>query len=167
MSNFPVSDQSEHHPEMVISESSTTWKDAIRTWIPYGDVYFRQRCSMLLEELGQSFTEENIIDLLDDSYTGECWVFTHILNIYSRNRYDLVENWWEPIRIGTFENLFDKLITYIDSHEDMRLLAYSGFVSMLKGLVSDYRRALSDFSYDYDGERGYKHYNKQNLGIWQ
>lgn len=31
MSNFPVNDQSEHHPEMVISESSTTWKDAIRT----------------------------------------------------------------------------------------------------------------------------------------
>lgn len=138
------------------------WKDAIRTWIPYGDVHFRQRCSMLLEELDQSFTEESIIDLLDDSYTGERWVFTHMLNIYSRNRYDLVENWWEPIRVGTFENLFDKLITYIDLHEDTRLLAHSGFVSMLKGLVSDYRRALSDFSYDSDGERGYKHYNKQN-----
>lgn len=138
------------------------WKDAIRTWIPYGDVYFRQRCSRLLEELEQSFTEDNIIDLLDDNYSGERWLFTHILNIYSRNRYDLVENWWEPIRIGAFENLFDKLITYIDLHEDTRLLAYSEFVSMLKGLVSDYRRALSNFSYDSDGERGYKHYNKQN-----
>lgn len=39
MSNFtlekperhPVSDQSEHHPEIVVSESSTTWQDAIRT----------------------------------------------------------------------------------------------------------------------------------------
>ena len=138
------------------------WKDAISTWIPYGNVYFRQRCSMLLEELEQSFTEENIIDLIDDNYIGERWVFTHILNIYSRNRYDLAENWWEPIRIGAFENLLDKLITNIDLHENTRLLAYSEFINILKSLVSDYRRALSDFSYNSDGERGYNYYNKQN-----
>lgn len=138
------------------------WKDAIRTWMPYGDVYFRQRCSMLLEELEQSFTEENIINLLDHNYSGERWIFTHILNIYSRNRYDLVENWWEPISIGTFETLFDKLITFVDDHEDIRLLTSTQFTDMLKGLSSDYRRVLSDFSYDPNGERGYKYYNKKS-----
>ena len=138
------------------------WKESIRAWMPYGDVYFRQRCSMLLEELEQSFTEDNILDLFSENYIGELWVFTHILSIYSRNKYDLLENWWELIRIGSFEALFDKLITFVDSHEDVRLLASTKFINLLKSVSSDYRKTLSDFSYDPDGERGYKYYNKQS-----
>lgn len=138
------------------------WKDAIGKWIPYGDVYFRQHCSMLIEELAGSFTENNIINLLSDNYTGELWILTHILSIYSRNKHDLLENWWEPICIGAFETLFDNLIKCIDFQEDVRLLTSTMFINLLKGLSSDYRKALSDFSYDPEGERGYKYYNKQN-----
>ena len=138
------------------------WKESIRAWMPYGDVYFRQRCNMLLEELEQSFTEDNILDLFSENYTGELWVFTHILSIYSRNKYDLFENWWESIRIGSFETLFDKLIMFVDVHKDVRLLTSARFVDMLKCLSSDYRKALSDFSYDPEGVRGYKYYNKKS-----
>lgn len=138
------------------------WKEAISTWMPYGDVYFRQRCSMMLEEVDQSFNAENIMDLFDHNYAGERWVFTHVLNIYSRNRYDLEENWWESICIGAFESLFDKFITFVDGHEDVRLLTSAWFIDMFKGISSDYRRVLSDFSYDPNGERGYKYYNKQS-----
>lgn len=138
------------------------WKDAIRIWIPYGDVYFRQRCSRLLEELEQSFTEDNIIDLLDDNYAGERWVFTHVLNIYSKNKYDLMENWWESICIGAFETIFDTLITFVDLHEDIQLLTSTRFIDILKGISFDYRKALSDFSYDPEGVRGYKYYNKKS-----
>lgn len=138
------------------------WKEAIRAWIPYGNVYFRTRCSLLLEELEQSFTEENIIDLLEDNYTGEFWIFTHMLSIYLRNKHDLLENWWESIRIGAFETLFDKLITFTELHyEDERKLNSTEFINLLKTLSFDYRRVLSDFSYDMEGERGYKYYSKQ------
>lgn len=42
------------------------------------------------------------------------------------------------------------------------MLTSTMFINLLKGLSSDYRKALSDFSYDPEGERGYKYYNKQN-----
>lgn len=137
------------------------WKEAIKAWIPYGDVHFRQRCNALLEELEQSFTEDNILDLLSENYTGEFWIFAHILSIFLRNKYDLFENWWESIRIGSFENLFDKLITFIDVHKDVRLITSARFIDILNGLSSDYRMVLSDFSYDSEGVRGYKYYNKK------
>ncbi len=133
--------------------SHSQWEDAVRSLVPYGDIYFRKQCNELLAEMEVFFNEDNISLFLEKTYEGELWLLKHILGIYNRNWKELKENWFEEVRIGSFEHL---ILLFLNNKEILDKYFSLSNIDEPFGLMKNYSMALETFGPDLNGIRGSK-----------
>lgn len=134
--------------------SHSQWEEAVKALIPYGDIYFRKQCNELLAEMEVFFNKDNIELILEKTYEGELWLLKHILGIYNRNWKELQENWFEEIRIGSFEQIIQLFLNFSKIKN-----TYFNMSNMDEpyGLMKNYSSALETFGYHFEGTRGSKY----------
>lgn len=133
--------------------SHSQWEDAVKTLVPHGDIHFRKQCTALMLEMEVFFNEDNIELILEETYAGELWLLKHILGIYNRNWKELKENWFEEIRIGSFETIIQLFLcspSIINSYFGM------SNIDEPYGILKNYSAALKTFGSDVAGLRGSK-----------
>ncbi len=133
--------------------SHSQWEKAVKKLVHYGDVYFRKQCNELLAEMEEFFNENNITLILEKSYEGELWLLMHILNIYNRSWEEIEENWFEEIRLGSFEYLIE---LFLKSDEIVDKYFTEANIDEPYNLMNYYYRALENFGRDEEGLRGSK-----------
>lgn len=134
--------------------SHSQWEEAVKALVPYGDIYFRKQCNELLAEMEVFFNEDNIELILEKTYEGELWLLKHILGIYNRNWKELQENWFEEIRIGSFEYLIQ---LFLNSFKIKNTYFNMSNIDEPYGLMKNYFSALETFGYHFEGTRGSKY----------
>lgn len=134
--------------------SHSQWEEAVKALIPYGDIYFRKQCNELLSEMEAFFNEDNIELILEKTYEGELWLLKHILGIYNRNWKELKENWFEEIRIGSFEYLIQ---LFLKSSKILNTYFTMSNIDEPYKLMINYSAALEAFKEDVHGLNRSKH----------
>lgn len=133
--------------------SHSQWEESVKALVPYGDIYFRKQCNELLAEMEVFFNKDNIELILEKTYEGELWLLKHILGIYNCNWKELKENWFEEIRIGSFEHLIQ---LFLNSSKVVSTYFTISNVDEPYGLMKSYSTALETFGSDISGLRGSK-----------
>lgn len=131
--------------------SHSQWEKAVKKLVHYGDVYFRKQCNELLAEMEEFFNENNITLILEKSYEGELWLLMHILNIYNRSWEEIEENWFEEIRLGSFEYLIE---LFLKSDEIVDKYFTEANIDEPYNLMNSYYGAIGNFGKDNTGIRG-------------
>lgn len=133
--------------------SHSQWEEAVKALVPYGDIYFRKQCNELLAEMEVFFNKDNIELILEKTYEGELWLLKHILGIYNRNWKELKENWFEEIRIGSFEYIIQ---LFLNSSKIVSTYFTMENVEEPYELMKNYSAALETFGSDMSGLHGSK-----------